>query len=549
MSQYLSRPWTKLYDQGQPTDIQVEHASALSMFKAAVQRAGANPAITYFDAKLSYDQVDQLTDALAVALLERGVVRGERLMLVMQNVPQLILGLLAAWKIGAIAVPINPMYRQREFKMLVEDCEPAALIVQQDFYADVAKDVLGESPAAVVITTSELDFQTRNDPRLFAQNERQQLVETLDLLQLLAEYEGQQPPALELGSDDIATIVYTSGTTGAPKGAMSTHANLAFNAQVSRDWIRLEGGGSMLAIAPLFHITGLVGNVCAGLLTASSTILFCRFEPSVVLDAIEEHQPQFTVAAITALIALMNHPQARPEIFTCFRAVFSGGAPVPPAVVLELERRLDIKVRNAYGLTETSATVTIVPYESDAPVDPESGALSIGVPVFNTEARIVDDFGEDVELGSPGELLIRGPQVVAGYWKRPDDDSIVDGWLHTGDIASMDPQGWIFLIDRKKDMINASGYKVWPRDVEDVLYAHPAVMEAAVVPAADPYRGETVKAVLSLKPGASATAEEIIEFCKERMAAFKYPRIVEFLPELPKTPTGKIMRRMLRDDG
>lgn len=546
MDQYLTRPWLELYDAGQSADIQAEHPNALSMFKAAVQRAGGRPAITYFDGVLTYDEVDRLTDALAVALLDQGVARGDRLMLVLQNVPQQMLGFVAAWKIGAIATPINPMYRQREFKMLLEDCEPAAVILQQDFYADVAKEALTEHPLSTVITTSELDFQTRNDERLFLNKRRQQQSDTLDLVQLLARYEGRQPPELDVRSDDIATIVYTSGTTGAPKGAMSTHANLAFNAQVSRDWIRLQDGGSMLAIAPLFHITGLVGNVCAALLTASSTILFCRFEPSVVLDAIKEHRPQFTVAAITALIALLNHPQAGPETFSCFRAVFSGGAPVPPAVVAELEQRLGIKVRNAYGLTESSATVTIVPFEQEGPVDPESGALSIGVPVFNTEARVVDDFGKDVELGSPGELLIRGPQVVAGYWKRPDDDFIVDGWLHTGDIAVMDEQGWIYLIDRKKDMINASGYKVWPRDVEDVLYSHPAVMEAAVVPAVDDYRGETVKAVLSLKPGMSATAEEIIEFCKARMAAYKYPRIVEFLPELPKTPTGKIMRRMLR---
>ncbi len=540
-----TRPWQKLYDQGQPDDIQVEHRHALAMFRAAVARAADRPAILYFDGRLTYGELDRMTDALAVALLDRGVARGDRVMLVLQNVPQFVIGLVAAWKAGAIAVPVNPMYRARELRMLLADSEPAALIAQDDFYADVARDVLADMPVAVAITTSELAFQTRNDPRIFTDT-RPSTTEALDLIELLSDHEGEQPPELEFEPSEVATIVYTSGTTGTPKGAMNTHANLAFNAQASRQWRGLDEGDGILAIAPLFHATGLVGHVCAAMMAVSPPILVCRFEPGVVLDAINEHQPRFTVGAITALIALMNHPDARAETFACFRTVFSGGAPVPPAVADELAQKLGIHIRNGYGLTETSATLALTPMERPGPVDPETGALSVGVPVFNTDARIVDDSGAAVAPGEAGELLVRGPQVIPGYWNKPDDDSITEGWLHTGDIAVMDQQGWLYVIDRKKDMINASGYKVWPRDVEDVLYSHPAVKEAAVVPQVDAYRGETVKAVLSLKPGMTADAEEVIAFCKQRMAAYKYPRIVEFVPELPKTPTGKIMRRALR---
>jgi long-chain acyl-CoA synthetase len=226
--------------------------------------------------------------------------------------------------------------------------------------------------------------------------------------------------------------------------------------------------------------------------------------------------------------------------------VASGGAPVPPAVVDQFEKKFGKRIKSAYGMTESTAGAVIEPLGEQAPVDPRSGALALGVPVFNTEIRLVDEDGRDVPFEEAGELLMRGPQIVPEFWNKPNEESLRDGWVKTGDVMVMNEQGWLFLVDRKKDMINASGYKVWPREVEDVLYTHPAVREAAVVPAMDEYRGETVKAVLSLKPGSSASAEEIIEFCKARMAAYKYPRMVEFLPDLPKTVTGKILRRELR---
>ncbi len=547
MSIYASRPWLKLYDRKSQRDLVVEFPSALAIFRSAVARAAQKPAIKYFDAQISYAELDRLTDAFACALLERGVQHGDRVGLYLQNVPQFIIGMVAAWKIGAIAVTMNPMNREREMSVLIGDSQPKVIVAHEHAYVEVLKAVLASHPVPTVITTSGLDFQTRADPRLFAQIKRVRHEGTLDFLELIQRHGDRRPPQFEPAAGDIATIVYTSGTTGVPKGATNTHGNIAFGAQVFRDWFGLPAYAGILGVAPLFHITGLVGHIIGAQTIAGPVILVYRFDPGIVLDAIHEHRPEFTVCAITALIAIMNHPQVRSDSFASFICVASGGAPVAPAVVDQFEQKFGKRIKSAFGMTESTAGVIVEPMSADSPVDPRSGALALGVPVFNTDIKLVDEQGNEVALEESGELLVRGPQVVPGFWSRPGEASINDGWLSTGDIMVMNEQGWLFLVDRKKDMINASGYKVWPREVEDVLYTHPAVREAAVVAAMDQYRGETVKAVLSLKSGTTASAEEIVEFCKARMAAYKYPRIVEFLPDLPKTVTGKILRRELRN--
>jgi long-chain acyl-CoA synthetase len=280
-------------------------------------------------------------------------------------------------------------------------------------------------------------------------------------------------------------------------------------------------------------------------------VLAYRFDPQVVLSAIEERRATFTVASITAFLAMLDHPDIRKRDLSSFRKVYSGGAPIPPATVEAWEAAAGSYIHNAYGLTETTSPSHLVPMGRRAPVDPDTGALSVGVPVPSTIVRVVDvETGEDVEPGELGEFWTKGPQVVPGYWQRPKDteETIVEGgFLRTGDVGKMSEDGWYFVVDRAKDMINAAGYKVWPREVEDFLYQHPAVREAAVVGVPDPYRGETVKAFVALKSGSSATPEELVEFCRSRMAAYKYPRMVEIVEEIPKTATGKFLRRELRD--
>ncbi len=476
---------------------------------------------------------------------------GDRLAIYTQNNPAFVIGLVAAWKAGGIAVLINPMNRERELRYMLTDSGVVALLTLDDLYRTVAGPLIasGDTDVRTVITCSPLDFQTRDDTRLFEGVSREAVDGAVDLTVLIAAHDGSTLPRPAFGPGDTAVLTYTSGTTGEPKGAMNIHGNLAFNAQVYRDWTGLRSGEPILAVAPLFHITGLVGHIMFAIIAHTPLILMHRFAPDVALDAIREHRPVFTVAAITAYNALSAAPGATPEDFESLRILYSGGAPISPAVGDRMEKFFGAYIHNIYGLTETNSPSHGVPLGVRAPVDEASGALSVGVPVFNTVVRVVGEDGEDVPVGEVGEFVTSGPQVVPGYWNKPDKtaESLPDGALRTGDVGFMDADGWFYIVDRKKDMINASGYKVWPREVEDVLYTHPAVRESAVIGVPDEYRGETVKAYVSLQEGASVDEQELVDFCKKQMAAYKYPRQVVIVDELPKTVTGKILRRSLRD--
>ena len=354
------------------------------------------------------------------------------------------------------------------------------------------------------------------------------------------------PPAY--AADQTAMLIYTSGTTGVPKGAILTHGALARQAESYRIWFDLREGAPLLGLAPLFHVTGLVGGVAAALLTAAPLVLSYRFHPAVMLDSIEEHRPEFAIGAITAFSAMVHLPSARPEQMASLRTVGSGGAAISPAVAEAVRVKFGRTIRNAYGMTETASPTHIAPAGHKTREDPATGALSIGLPVSDAQCWIMAEDGSAAPVGGVGEIVVSGPMVSPGYWNKPDvtaEFMRADGF-RTGDIGFMDADGWFYLVDRKKDMINAGGYKVWPREVEDVLYGHPAIREAAVVGIPDAYRGETVKAAVSLKSGQSLEPDALIAWCKDRMAAYKYPRVVVVMDELPKTPTGKILRRMIR---
>jgi long-chain acyl-CoA synthetase len=544
---YDQRPWTSLYDEGVPTDIEREFPSALEMFRAAAARAADRPLLHYFDATLTTGEVDRLSDGLALGLAELGVGRGDRVALYLQNVPQFVLATLATWKLGAIAVSVNPMLKERELSYQLADSGAVALVTLESLYGTVATKVVPGSAVRAVVTTSELDLLDGEVPRLLAGAARERHPGTHDLLELAAGHPGGPGP-VALGPDDVAFLTYTSGTTGPPKGAMNTHGNVVFNAQAYRDWIGLDAGDVIFGVAPLFHITGLIGHLAVALLLPAPLVLAYRFDPETVLELCERHRVTFTIGSITVFIALLNHPSAAGRDLSAMAKVYSGGAPIAPPTVEAYERTLGAYIHNIYGLTETTSPSHAVPLSRRAPVDPGSGALSVGVPVCNTVVRVVGEDGNEVPPGEVGEFLTSGPQVVPGYWDKPEETehALPGGELHTGDVGFMDEQGWFYLVDRKKDQINVAGYKVWPREVEDVLYGHPAVREAAVVGVPDAYRGETVKAFVSLKPGQQAGEAELIAFCSERMAAYKYPRQVELVEELPKTVTGKILRRELR---
>jgi long-chain acyl-CoA synthetase len=349
--------------------------------------------------------------------------------------------------------------------------------------------------------------------------------------------------------DDTAFITYTSGTTGPPKGALNTHRNYLHAVLNYGDWLGLAPGDVSFAIAPLFHITGLSLNAGIALLNDATLSMSGRFDPAVVLDAFREHGVTTTIGSITAFNAFFQVPAAGPEHFRTIRLLYSGGAPIPPSTIEAFRARFGPYLHNIWGMTETTGGGIAVPPGATAPVHQPSGTLSIGVPAPNVTVEIIDAEGRSQPPGAEGELVFIAPQVVPGYWRNPEATAhaLPGGRLHTGDVAVMDAEGWIYLVDRIKDQINTSGFKVWPREVEDVLYEHPAVFEAAVVGLPDEYRGEQVAAYVSLRPGATASEDELIAFAKERLAAYKRPRRVVIIPALPKTATGKIQRAVLRE--
>ena len=551
-SAYDGKPWLGRYADHVPAELPLPARSMVDLFEASASRVPERDALRYFDAELSFGELNDLANRFCALLASRGVDKGDRVALYLQNNPQFLIAQYGAWKRGAIVVPLNPMLKGRELDYHLNDSGATALVCLEGLYEAVAREVVPGTSVAHVFTTSELEFLPESGvPAPLEGVERRRPDGTEDLLEALRATEPDGGARAEVVPEDPAYLVYTSGTTGKPKGAVELHSNIAFNAEVYRTWMRLGDEDSVFGVAPLFHITGLVGHGAVAGLAGIPLVLFNRFDPQEALRLVEKWRPTFTVGAITAFIALMNAPGSEERDLSSLHKCYSGGAPIAPSITEQFEEKFGVYVHNIYGLTESNSPTHATPLGARAPVDKGSGALSIGVPVPNCEARLVsvEDPSEPVPVGESGEFAARGPMIFKEYWNKPEatEKAFHDGYFLTGDVAVMDTDGWFYIVDRKKDMIVASGYKVWPREVEDVLYTHPQVKEAAVVGVPDEYRGESVKAFVALKEADAVSEEELISYCKERMANYKYPRQVEFVDEVPKTATGKFLRRELRD--
>lgn len=504
-SRYAAKPWLDLLTDAQKAPLDPD-ASLVHALRRAAAEAPDRAFLAYFDGRLTYREVDELSDSVAGHLAARGLERGERVAVLLQNSPHFVLAVLGAWKAGAVVVPVNPMYKSGEVGHVLRDGEVAALICSDRAWESYLRETAADSPVRIVLTGCELDFQSRRDARVLT-FERLPVAPGTDDLTEAARAGHEAPAGRDPEPGDTALISYTSGTSGTPKGATNTHRNIMYNAERQRTGLGLPEAPVYFALAPLFHITGMVCEFAACLNSVGTLVLAYRFEAGVVLDAFAEHRPHYTVGPSTAFMALAAHPSVTREHFASFANISSGGAPLPPALVEKFRAGFGPYIRNGYGLTECTAPCASVPPHLEAPVDPVSGTLAVGVPGPETVVRIVDEQGAEVPFGEQGEIVVSGPQVVPGYWRRPDAtaETFPGGELRTGDIGFMGADGWLYVVDRKKDMINASGFKVWPREVEDVLYTHPAVREAAVVGVPDGYRGETVKAYISLRPGAGRT--------------------------------------------
>ena len=552
-SVYESKPWLERYADYVPKELPLPQRSMADLFEQSAERNPDRDAIRYFDEKISYGELNDLADRFATLLSRRGVEKGDRIAVYTQNNPQFLIAQYGAWKRGATAVPLNPMLKSKELDYHLNDSGAKVLVCLESLYADVAKEVVPGTNVEYVLTTSELDFLPEEErPEVLADAERQDFEDAEDLLEVLRQTEPDAEAREQVSPDDVAYLVYTSGTTGKPKGTMESHSNVAFNSEVYRVWMQIGDDDSVFGAAPLFHITGLIGHVALAGLAGVPLVLFHRFEPGEALRLIDKWRPTMTIASITAFIAMMNAPGSEEVDLSSLTKCYSGGAPVSPSIVDRFEEKFGVYIHTAYGLTESNSPTHFVPLGERAPVDEGSGALSIGVPVPNCEARLVtvEDPSEEVPVGESGEFATKGPMIFKGYWNKPEEteEAFHDGYFLTGDVAIMDEDGWFYIVDRKKDMINVSGYKVWPREVEDVLYTHEQVKEAAAIGVPDEYRGENVKAFVALKEEGGASEEELIAHCKEQMADYKYPRQIEFMEELPKTATGKFLRRELRDE-
>jgi long-chain acyl-CoA synthetase len=537
------RPWLQYYSEEAKT-WSPRHTNMLTAFQAAV--ASGRGGIRYFGSFLSWSEIDNASDRLAVWAAARGLRQGHRLSIILQNVPSFAIATVAAWKLRAIPTPGNPMYKPAELARIFSDSTPTLIICHDEHHGQVESALALAGLRSEVLTVSARDHALSPDPRVVPL--APSTPSSRALMPILTQ--GQSKPApVQANPEGLALLLYTSGTTGVPKGAMLQQASIASNAQHAGDWCAVHTDSRVLGIAPLFHITGFVCHLSMAIVERCELILHYRFESSAVLDVIRRERPTYAIGAITAFNALACRPDAKPEDFACFEQVHSGGAPIAPALRDTIREKLGILIRNAYGMTETAAPTHFTPLGFASPVDPHSGALSIGIPGYGTDAMIVDDAGCELPAGEIGELCLKGRQIMLGYWNKPEETraALANGWMHSGDVGFMDPDGWFYLVDRKKDVIIASGFKVWPREVEDALYAHPAIREAAVVGAPDSYRGETVIAYVSLRSEQQVDPTTLIEHCRGLLASYKVPREIRVLDELPKTVTGKIQRNILRE--
>jgi long-chain acyl-CoA synthetase len=458
------------------------------------------------------------------------------------NCPQYLISFFAVTRLGAIVTNVNPIYTAREVEMVARDAGVRAFITL-DALAGIVLNIKTEMQIEEVITTSVAEYSggveaTTPSP-----------AGALSFTELIAGVTRVELPRVMINAvEDIAVLQYTGGTTGVPKGAMLTHANLyaaVLQCSLWGSYFVERGNERFLLVIPYFHVYGMVVGALFGVWSGAMQILIPKFDVNLLLDAIKRHQPTYFPGVPTLFISLLNHPEAENSRIDQVRRFNSGSAPLPVEVIEQFEQMSGAILYEGYGMTETAALATTTPTLA------RRKPGSIGLPVTGTECKIVDlETGErELPVGQEGELCLRGPQVMRGYWNNPEEtrEALRDGWLHTGDVARMDEDGYFYIVQRKKDMIIVSGFNVYPNEVEDVLYTHPSVKEVAVVGVTDNYRGETVKAFIVLKPDAQGSKEELIEHCKARLARYKVPSQIEFAQSLPKSAIGKVLRRELRE--
>jgi len=557
----VEHPWRKFWAKHviEMGDDPPEPKPLFDLVSVTAARDPKKVCIRFQGASMTYGQVDELSSRFAAALVSLGVRKGDRVAIFLPNMPQFVLSYFGILKAGGVVVPCSPLYKAKELEFQLRDSGASVVVAANDIvkgndlFASV--EACRRSLDIKVVTASLTDYLppakralagfagVKNAEREGTAGRFRELVAKGVPLRAFASVDPR---------NDIAVLQYTGGTTGVAKGAMLTHANLFLNAAVLAAWFPLAKDDVALGVLPFFHIYGMTAAMNAPLYAGSSMVILPRFEVEAVLEAIQNERVTSFCGVPTMYIAVIHHPDVKKFSLRTVRGCISGGAALPAAVIKSFGELTGGTLVEGYGLSEASPVTHCNPMGERASL--REG--SIGVPLPFTDARVVDmdDPSKRLGVGEAGELAVKGPQVMLGYWNNKAETENVltaDGWLLTGDVAKMDADGYFYIVDRKKDMIDVSGLKVYPREVEELLFTHPAVKEAAVVGMADEYRGEAVSAYVVLKPESKGkvTEEELIQFCRSSLATYKAPRKVTFVDELPKTLIGKVLRRRLREAG
>lgn len=548
-----AKPWFSVYPNNVPSSINYPNVPLYALLDQSTEKYPQNIATIFMGKKTSYRDLSDQVNRLAVSLKNLGVKKKTRVALMLPNCPQYIVGYYAILKLGAIVVQTNPLYMENELIFQLNDAE-AEYIVTLDILAPRINKIISKTLLKKVILTSIKDALPFPLNIFYPFTVKKQGLTTkvepkpyfISFKELIDNGNGNLEPVKIDPKNDIAVLQYTGGTTGAAKGVMLTHRNLLANALQVNNWMPeiKEGQETVLSIVPFFHVYGMTVSLNLGMSIGATNVLVPKFDINEIFKIIKKYKPTIIPGAPTIYIAIINHPEVTKYDLTSIKVCISGSAPLPIEVQQEFERLTKGNLVEGYGLSEASPVTHCTPVVGKR-------KPGIGLPFPDTECQIIDlDSGEVLPAGEIGELVVKGPQVMKGYWNRTEEtrEVLEGGWLKTGDIAMMDEEGFFTIVDRKKDMIIAGGFNIYPRDVEEVLFQHPAVKEAVVLGVPDKYRGETVKAYIVLKEEHQATEKDIINFCRERMAKYKAPTIVEFRSELPKSMVGKILRRVLAEE-
>jgi long-chain acyl-CoA synthetase len=546
-----NRIWHKAYAPGVPISIAYEKMTLSQSLEKTAGRFPDTVALIMMGKNITYRELNDLVNSFAGALSDQGLQKGDRVALIMPNMPQMVIAAYAVPRLGGVVVMANPLYTERELEYQLAD-SGVTICICMDLLVPRINKIKNKTAVKTVIACHLRDFLPFPLKQLFPYVKKamhrpvQADDDALDFKDLIKRYPAQAP-LVDVGPEDLAALLYTGGTTGVSKGVMLTHANCMTVPQQMKAWFfdTRQGEDKILAVFPFFHVAGFSAIMNFSIHMGFTIILVPRPEPQTVLDMTKKYKPTYFSCVPTIYVGLLNHPDFPKMDFSFIKGCLSGAAPLALETIRDWEAAVKATIIEVYGMTESTTLCHANPWKGKTKVG------SVGVPIPDTDCRIVDVVSgeEDVALGESGEILIKGPQIMQGYYKRPDETAkaLRDGWFYTGDIGYMDEEGYLYIVDRKKDMIIAGGYNIYPRDIDEVLFEHPKILEACAVGIPDPYRGETVKAYVVVRPGETVTEQEIIAFCRERLAAYKSPKIIEFIDELPKSTIGKILRRELRD--